>query len=145
MTAKEYLKQAYRIDRRIKVKVKHLEALRDTATRISAVLSDMPRNPNGRRSKVDEAVAKIVDLEKEIDSDIGKLMDMKREIIESIKAVDDVQSQMVLELRYLCFFSWEDIAAELNCTVRNIHKLHGKALELVRVTEQDESRFLPNK
>lgn len=133
MTSKEYLNQAYRIDQRIKSKMDQVFSLRDMLTRTNQALSDMPGNPNKDRSKLEETVVKIVDMENEINSDIGRLMDLKQEIMAAVKAVDDVQCQMLLELRYLCFHTWEDIAAELNCTVRNVHILHSKALGLVHV------------
>lgn len=133
MTSKEYLNQAYRIDQRIKSKMDQAASLRDMLTRTNQVMSDMPGNPNKDRSKLEETMVKIVDMENEINSDIGRLMDLKQEIMAAVKAVDDVQCQMLLELRYLCFHTWEDIAAELNCTVRNVHILHSKALGLVHV------------
>lgn len=134
MTSKEYLNQAYRIDQRIKSKMDQLSSLRGMLTRTNQAMSDMPGNPNKDRSKLEETVVKIVDMENEINSDIDRLMDLKQEIIAAVKAVDDVQCQMLLELRYLCFHTWEEIAMELNCTVRNVHNLHSKALGLVRVS-----------
>lgn len=133
MTSKEYLNQAYRIDQRIKSKIDQVSSLRDMLTRTSATLSDMPGNPNRDRSRLEETMVKIVDMENEINSDIGRLMDLKKDIMATVKAVDDVQCEMLLELRYLCFRTWEDIAVELDCTVRNVHNLHSKALGLVKV------------
>ena len=42
MTVKEYLSQAYRLDRRIDSKLEQLSALRDTTTKATAVMSDTP-------------------------------------------------------------------------------------------------------
>lgn len=133
MTSKEYLNQAYRIDQRINSKIEQVSSLRDMLTRTNQTISDMPGNPNKDKSRLEETMVKIVDMENEISSDIDRLMDLKQEIMKAVRAVDDVQCQMLLELRYLCFRTWEDIADELNCTVRNVHNLHSKALGLVRV------------
>ncbi|OUN27370.1 hypothetical protein B5G33_13490 [Blautia sp. An81] len=35
----------------------------------------------------------------------------------------------LLELRYLCFYSWEKIAVEMDYDLRYMHKLYRKALE----------------
>ena len=51
MTEKEYLLQARYLDERIHSKVQQVESLNDLATSCSAVISDMPRNPNRGGSK----------------------------------------------------------------------------------------------
>ena len=43
MTAKEYLSQARNIDQRINDKVAPVSRLRDMATNVSVIISDMPR------------------------------------------------------------------------------------------------------
>ena len=50
-----------------------------------------------------------------------------------IKAVANTERQTLLELRYLCFKTWEQIAVEMNYTVRNVHLLHKEALKDVAV------------
>lgn len=67
-------------------------------------------------------------LQEEINRDIDRLVDLKREIMSVIKAVDDAEYQILLEKRYLCFQTWEQIAAEMNYGVRYVHCMHGKAL-----------------
>ena len=66
MTAKEYLNQARFLDNRITSKIQQIESLNDLATSCSAVISDMPRNPNRGGSKMADAVMKIIDLQEEI-------------------------------------------------------------------------------
>jgi len=46
-----------------------------------------------------------------------------------IRAIDNLEYQTLLELRYLCFYSWEKIAVEMDYDLRYMHKLHRKALE----------------
>ena len=67
-------------------------------------------------------------VQEEINRDIDRLVDLKREIMSVIKAVDDAEYQILLEKRYLCFQTWEQIAAEMNYGVRYVHCMHGKAL-----------------
>ena len=87
MTEKEYLLQARYLDERIHSKVQQVESLNDLATSCSAVISDMPRNPNRGGSKMADAVIKIVSLQEEINMDINALVELKREIME--KAVEN--------------------------------------------------------
>jgi hypothetical protein len=104
-TAKEFLSQAYRIDRRIHSKLAQVQSLRDLATKTGATLSDIPRSlsPNGHR--MEEFICKAVDLQHEINHDLCHLIDTKQEIVTTIKLVENVELQTLLELRYLCLKS----------------------------------------
>lgn len=133
MNTKEYLSQAFRLNERINSKLEQIQSLNDLATNCSAVISDMPRNPNRSGSPMADAIIKIISLQEEINDDIDKMVDLKRELVSVVKEVKDVECQILLELRYLCFHSWEDIAVEMGYTVRNIHYLHKQALRLLVV------------
>lgn len=95
----------------------------------------MPRNPSPSQSPMADAVCKIIDLQDEINRDIDHLVDLKRELVGVIHNVEDVECRLLLELRYLCFKSWEDIAVQMGYTTRNIHYLHKQALRLVIVQQ----------
>ena len=73
-------------------------------------------------------IGKIVDLETEINADIDMLVDLKREMVAVIKAVENPEYQTLLELRYLCFKTWEQIAVEMNYSIQHIYRLRDKAL-----------------
>lgn len=133
MSTKEYLSQAFRLNERINSKLEQIQSLNDLATNCSAVISDMPRNPNRGGAPMADAIIKIISLQEEINDDIDKLVDLKRELVSVVKEVKDVECQILLELRYLCFHSWEYIAVEMGYTVRNIHYLHKQALRLLVV------------
>ena len=130
MTAKEYLGQAYRLDQRINSKLEQVTSLRDLATKATSTLSDVA--PSGTRNvhRMEDIIVKIVDLENEINRDIDNLVDLKREMVSVIKAVTDPEYQTILELRYLCFKSWEQIAVELRYSIHHLYKLHNAALEV---------------
>ena len=70
-----------------------------------------------------------------INEDIEELLSIKKKTMEVIKEVGQPDCQMVLEMRYLCFKTWEAIAIEIGCSVQNVHILHSKALDLVKVPE----------
>ena len=135
MTTKEYLNQAYRLDQRIDAKIAQVASLNELATKCNATLSDMPRNPNRSVSSMADAVDKIVDLQREINRDIDRLVDLKREIVRVIKAVEHPEYQTILEKRYLCFMTWEQIAVDLGYDLRYLHKLHRRALECCVIPE----------
>ena len=128
MTAKEYLTQAYRIDQRINSKLEQVSSLRDLSTKATSTFSDVP--PSGTRNvhRMEDVICKIVMLENEINAEIDHLVDLKREIREVISAVKNLECQTLLELRYLCFKTWEQIAVEMNYSIQHIYRLRDKAL-----------------
>jgi len=81
MTAKEYLSQAWNIDRRINDKVTHVSQLRDMATNVSAVISDMPRNPSPNNQRMENIIARLTDTEDEINADDNTRMDDEKFLI----------------------------------------------------------------
>ena len=107
MTSKEYLSQARFLDASIRTKVEQIESLNDLATSCTAVISDMPRNPNRGGSRMADAILQIIDLQEEIKRDMMALVQLKREIMDAIKSVSSLEYQTILEKRYLCFISWE--------------------------------------
>ena len=132
MTVKEYLSQAKFLDQRINSKIQQVAALNDLATKATSTLTGMPRNPNHATSSMEDVIAKIIDLHAEINNDIDTLVDLKRSLSKTIKAVDSPEYQTVLEKRYLCFQSWEQIAVEMGYDLRWLYRIHGKALEEVK-------------
>ena len=140
MTAKEYLSQARFLDNRINSKIQQVSSLNELATKCTATISDMPHSPNSGGSTMADAVCKIIDLQEEINKDIDRLVDLKREIMGVIKAVPHVEYQTILEKRYLCFISWEQIAVDMNYSMQHIHRMHSSALKEIVVPKQDESK-----
>ena len=133
MTVKEYLGQAYRLDQRINSKLEQVASLNELATKCTSTLTGMPRNPNRGTSTMADAVGKIVDLQAEINRDIDRLVDLKREMVSLIKAVDNTEYQTLLELRYLCFRTWEQIAVDMGYSIQHIYRLREKAYDKIRV------------
>ena len=125
MTAKEYLSQARYLDNRIKSKLLQIDSLNELATRCTPSYSDMPKSPNREGSRMESAILDIIELEDEISKDVVELVALKKEIVEVIKQVGNTE--------YLCFITWEQIAVDMGYELRYIHKLHGKALEEVKV------------
>ena len=110
MTAKEYLNQAYWLDRRIDSKLEQLSALKDMATKTTSIMSDDVVSHTRNVHSMQDVIAKIIDMQAEINADIDRLVDLKRDIMQVVKTVDDPELQTLLELRYLCFKDWQDIA-----------------------------------
>ena len=98
MTAKEYLSQAMYIDQRINSKLEQVMTLRETATKATATLTDMPRSDSPNLQSMENTIVKIVDLENEINRDIDRLVDLKAEVRQLIAALENPEQQLILEL-----------------------------------------------
>lgn len=136
MTAKEYLQQARYLDNRINSKIQQVASLNDLATKCTSTLSDMPRNPNHGGSRMEDVIIKIISLEEEINEEIDKLVELKREIISVIRAVPNTEYQTLLEKRYLCFITWEQIAVDMHYSIQHIQRMHSEALKEICVPSE---------
>ncbi|MDU4847516.1 DUF1492 domain-containing protein [Clostridium sp.] len=140
MTTKEYLAQAYRIDQRINSKLEQIVSLRELATKATSTLSDTP--PSGTRNvhSMEDIITKMIDLEDEINRDIDILVDLKIEFVSIIKKISNPEYQTLLELRYLCFKTWEQIAVDMGYDLRYIHKIHNRALENCETNFKEDTK-----
>ena len=80
MTAKEYLSQAYWLDRRINSKLEQLSSLNDIATRSTSVMSDDVVSRTRNVHAMEDVIAKIVDMKAEVNAEIDRLVDLKRDM-----------------------------------------------------------------
>ena len=131
LTAKDYLQQAYRIDQRINSKIEQVQSLRMLAEKATSTLSNTPVKGTRNVNRMEDVIAKMVDLESEINNDLNRLIDLKHEIITVVKCVENPELQTLLELRYLCFRTWEEIAVEVSWSIRQVYYMHGEALREV--------------
>ena len=137
MQAKQYLKQAYRLNELINSDLEELAELRIFSESISSPnLSGMPSS--GTRNvepTFARAVDKIIDLENHINEEIAHLVDLKKEIRSVINEVIDGDEKLLLKYRYINFLAWEDICEKMNVSIRTAHRIHASALANVSVPE----------
>ena len=64
-----------------------------------------------------------------------RLVELKKDIIRRSKAVESAELQTILELRYLSYMRWEEIAIELGYGIDNVFRLHRNALDEIMIPE----------
>ena len=138
MNAKEYLSQVMHIDQRINSKLEQVVKLRESATKATAMLSDMPRPDAHSMQTMENTICKIVDLERKINADIDALVDLKAQARRVIGQLKNPDQQLVLELRYLCYRPWTDIMEELGISETSVYRIHGEALKNIIVPQKWE-------
>ena len=129
MDVKEYLNQAKVLDAQINRHLHELEYWRG----ISRSLSGCGFESHCSTSRNTEApfvkcVGIITELEETINAEIDELVDVKHSISACIHRLDNLDYCKVLELHYLSFRTWEQIAEELGYSKSWVYKTHGRAL-----------------
>ncbi len=132
MTAKEYLKQAFLLDKQIQVELKELEQLREMRGAIQGCNYDEKDGSNPNRNleaPFVKTIEKIWEYEQKINDKINRLVDLRSEINAAIETMDNADERLLLKYRYLENESWEDISFELNASYRTVHRIHASALK----------------
>lgn len=131
MTAKEFLRRARGMDRRVDEATERVMRLRARleAGRMSQ-LTGMPRGGGGDWT---ETANLLVDLEKDMNARIREMVKEKRLAMEAIEAVEEIRLREVLELYYLNGYTWEKVAETMGLELRWVYRLHGKALRKISV------------
>ena len=100
------------------------------AAKITPVYSFAPGG-GGDGDKIGGAVAKLVDLDKDIQNDIKMLTEALAATRALIKMLGDEKLQLILFKRYLNYQRWEVIAADLGYSWRQVHRCHATALKFL--------------
>ncbi|MCL2343358.1 MAG: DUF1492 domain-containing protein [Firmicutes bacterium] len=129
MTAKEFLSQAWDLNREIKAKESQIRILREQATRVHAVILGDKVQTSPQPDRVGDIVARITDLAEDYAMDVERLRDVKAEIHSAINKVSRAKYRAVLTERYINFKRWEDIAAENKYSWKTVHRIHAAALK----------------
>ena len=136
MTAKEYLRQAYRLDQKINSDLEEVAALREMASSVSSPqLSERVQTSRKGDAPFTRCLDKILELEDKINKEIDLLVELKKEIRTVITTVEDTDERMVLKYRYVHNYTWEQIGNELHADARTVRRWHGKALLHVMLPE----------
>lgn len=131
MTAKEYLQQIYHLDRRIKRLQSRREEIRAD---LYSVKSTTDYNADRVQSSVAgdsmlRLIAKVDSIERDIVKELDQLISLKNRISKEIEAVPNEKHKTILYRRYVLCERWEQIAVDLNVSVRYVYMIHGEALQ----------------
>lgn len=132
MNAKDFLMRGINLERRvdtIKEQIEHYKALVNDC---SVTYSDSPKS-TASNYKLEECTQKIMDLQEELCEAMADLVDVTCEISRAIQKIENYDYQDLLVKRYVLGEPWEKIATDLGYELRYIHKLHGRALQEIKI------------
>ena len=135
MTAKEFLRRARDVDRRVDEAQERVDRLRARleAWRLSRV-TGMPR---GGGADWTETADRLIELERVVNARTREWVRWKLDAIDAIRSVGEPRLAEVLELYYIDGMTWEQVAQRMGVDVRTVYRLHGRALLMVRVPERE--------
>ena len=87
MKAKAYLEQARNINIQIDSKLEQVSALRQLAIKASSTLSPVPPSGTPNPHRLEETIARMMDMEQEVDEAIDGLVELKADITKAISRV----------------------------------------------------------
>lgn len=136
MTAKEYLSQLREVKRQQRILQEEIDELTikagyGTGRRVARNISG-----TSHRCRMEDAILNKLELMKSLGERLAQQSALENEIMAVIFAVEDKAYQSILLLRYVRCLQWEQIAEEMNYSVRRIQQMHGDALLRVRVPKK---------
>ena len=128
MAVKEFLRSVREQDRLLRAYEQELEDLRRRAYNISSPkLGD--KIQSNHLATLDEIVDKLDSQIEKVNAAWDELIDKRDNVKALIDKVEDKSARCVLYRYYILIQAWEQIAVEMNYTIRWVYKLHGKALQ----------------
>lgn len=130
---KEYLRGYGKNRRRVNRIDDEITELRELAKSVRATsYSGMPHGSGNQKDLSDE-LARIDMLEQKLVREKENCIESYVSIENQIKAVKNEDENDVLFYRYIKRLRWWEIAEKMDCTERWIHKLHGRALQHLKI------------
>lgn len=126
-SVQHYLRSAWYYQKKADFLNEKIMVLRAKATKITTSYQDVPTF-GGFEDHRQQVIADMVDLEREYKKTHQQCRNKVQEISFFINQLDSFQERIVMQMRYLYFENWQDIALRLNYSEPAVYKIHGKAL-----------------
>lgn len=129
--AKVFLSKIKLLDTKINIKLDELKQLEDMTLKVTPAMEGEVVSGSHNQDRLGDAVAKIVDLKREINDCVDKFVELKRFFLDIIDQLNDMNQIEVLQKRYFQYKTFEQIACEMGYSYRNVCIIHGRALQAV--------------
>lgn len=130
MTSKEFLQQVFIAYQDTESKLEQIARIQSLATRTTSVIKAIPiGNGNALSSRVENAIMAIEGQSEYLADEVAHLLKVREEVSAEIARLENPAERRILEFRYLCFYSWKEIANVMKLGLRYVFKLHERALE----------------
>ena len=135
---KEYLKQVFRIEKHIENLITEREnilTLLEKCTSVTAGYeSDGTKSgthTNSTENNIVNYISALQGYESKLRTQITEMLIAKEKLKQIIENVPNYEHRQILYKRYICFQKWEQIAVDMNYSIRRIYQIHGEALNYI--------------
>ena len=135
---KEYLKQVYRIEKHVEnlvIERKNILTLLEKCTSTTAGYesdgSTSGTHANNAENNIINYISALQDYERKLRTQITEMLIATEKLKQIIENVPNYEHRQILYKRYVCFQKWEQIAVDMNYSIRRIYQIHGEALNYI--------------
>ena len=133
MTQKEFLQQAGNTHLAVESRLEQIARLQSLATKATTVMNGVPTAGTSAGSVIETRIGEVQEQSALLAEEISRMVDARNEVAEAIARITNPDERCLLELRYLCHYSWEQIAKILTFSVDHVFTLHRQALKNLTV------------
>lgn len=131
MEAKEFLRRFKKLDRLIENKTIELYQCKESCQSVTARLGSERVQGTGNPHRMSDAIARYIDLEKEIKEHIDNAISAKKEITDTIETLNADQYDVLHKL-YIQKMTFKEISFECGKSESWATTVHGRALKEVQ-------------
>ena len=136
--AQHYLRSAWYYQKKADFLDDKIKVLRSKAEKITTSYQDVPTF-GGFEDHRQQVISEMVDLQREYAKTRQMCKNKWDEVQFVISLLENHQEKLVLEMRYLYYDNWQDIALKLNYSIQAVYYIHGRALiHIIEVNKQAE-------
>lgn len=140
MRAKEYLLRISKIDKLIENKLAEMANWKAIAMGTTAYSEGDRVQSSGNGDKMADAVARYLDMEREVDLEIDRLIDAKQEVISTIEHLN-VDEYDVLHKIYVQMKTFQEVASDKGKSYSWVTSKHGRGLaSLQKILDKREEK-----
>lgn len=107
--------------------LQEIEALRTQAARMTQALTGMPGSGDGQA--LPRAVEQILEAQEKLQAQAARTAECRTQVAAAIYGVPDPLRRDILTRRYILGQRWERIAADNDLVMRQVFRLHHRAVE----------------
>jgi len=130
----EIFRKTSHINMQINAKLEEISYWRELASKAQTVFSPSNINSGSRKNKsrVEECICKISDIEDSLKKDMEELIELKEKSMRIIDRIDIPEYKTLLTHRYVCGKTWYQVADSMGYSyVHIVNRLHPRALKRI--------------
>ena len=128
MDPKEYLNQIRYTNQEIQSRVEERNELR-RAVMIKTSSFQTDKVQESGTTNFDDKYMKFIEVSEDINEQVDELFNLRLRVSNEIDRLEKPEHRILLRMRYINLKTFEEIAVSMRYDIRQVHRLHGNALQ----------------